>query len=287
MDWLKSLKSKTTALIGGVVALMALQGYGFLSLRSALENRMGSLEHEMQEVRALNSSKVSELTSDLNVVTNRMGVTMQELERARTMTEALKQEHARTEQRLRSQLAAKADAKLVSKVQQEATSKLAEVQQDATTKFTTVSGEVQVVRTDLDATRQELASSQKDITNVKTEIARNGTELAELRRKGERDYFEFDIPKNKRFDRIADVLVQLKKTDVKKQKYDIVIQADDNRVEKKDRATNEPIQFLVGRDRLRYEFVVNYVDKDRIRGYVSTPKDKILSAEGPSFRRSQ
>jgi len=48
---------------------------------------------------------------------------------------------------------------------------------------------------------------------------------------------------------------------------------------------HEPIQFLVGRDRLRYEFVVNYVDKDRIRGYVSTPKDKILAAEGPSFRR--
>ena len=284
MDW---LKSKTTALIGGVVALIALQGYGFVSLRSALENRIGTIEHQMQEVRALSSSKVSQLTSDLNVVTNRMGVTMQELEHARTMTEALKQENARTAQRLRSQLAAKADAKLVSQVQQEATSKLAEVQQDATTKFTTVSGEVQVVRTDLDATRQELASNQKDITDVRTAIARNGTELAELRRKGERDYFEFDIPKNKRFDRIADVLVQLKKTDVKKQKYDIVIQADDNRVEKKDRATNEPIQFLVGRDRLRYEFVVNYVDKDRIRGYVSTPKDKILSAEGPSFRRSQ
>src|SRR5207249_8616320 len=165
--------------------------------------------------------------------------------------------------------------------------KLAEVQQDATTKFTAVSGEVQVVRTDLDTTREELASNRKDITDVKTEIARNAGELAELRRKGERDYFEFDIPKNKKFERIADVQVQLKKTDVKRQKYDIVLQADDNRVEKKDRAANEPIQFLVGRDRLRYEFVVNYVDKDRIRGYVSTPKDKILAAEGPSFRRSQ
>jgi len=282
MDW---LKSKTTAIIGGCVALVAFQGYGLISMRSALENRMSSLEREMQEVRAFNNSKVSQLASDINVVTNRMGVTMQELEQARSMTEALKQEHARTAQRLRSQLAAKADSKLVSQVQQEASTKLAEVQQDATTKFTAVSGEVQVVRTDLDATRQELTSSRKDITDVRTEIARNSTELAELRRKGERDYFEFDIPKTKNFERVADVLVQLKKTDVKRQKYNIVLQADDNRVEKKDRAANEPIQFLVGRDRLRYEFVVNYVDKDRIRGYVSTPKDKILAAEGPSFRR--
>jgi len=283
MDW---LKSKTTAVIGGCVALVvAFQGYGLVSMRSALENRMSSLEHEMQEVRALNNSKVSQLASDINVVTNRMGVTMQELQQARSTTEALKQEHARTAQRLRSQLAAKADSKLVSQVQQEASTKLAEVQQDATTKFTAVSGDVQVVRTDLDATRQDLASSRKDITDVRTEIARNSTELAELRRKGERDYFEFDIPKTKNFERVADVLVQLKRTDVKRQKYNIVLQADDNRVEKKDRAANEPIQFLVGRDRLRYEFVVNYVDKDRIRGYVSTPKDKILAAEGPSFRR--
>jgi len=282
MDW---LKSKRTAVIGVCVALIAFQGYGFVSMRSALENRMSSLERDMQEVRGLNSSKVSQLASDLNVVTNRMGVTMQELQQARSMTEALKQEHARTAQRLRSQLAAKADSRLVSQVQQEASTKLAEVQQDATTKFTAVSGEVQVVRTDLDTTREELASNRKDITDVKTEIARNAGELAELRRKGERDYFEFDIPKTKKFERIADVQVQLKKTDVKRQKYDIVLQADDNRVEKKDRAANEPIQFLVGRDRLRYEFVVNYVDKDRIRGYVSTPKDKILAAEGPSFRR--
>jgi len=48
--------------------------------------------------------------------------------------------------------------------------------------------------------------------------------------------------------------------------------------------------FLVGPDRLRYELVVNYVDKDRIRAYLSTPKapkDKTLAAEGPSFRRLQ
>jgi len=223
MDW---LKSKRTAVIGVCVALIAFQGYGFVSMRSALENRMSWLERDMQEVRGLNSSKVSQLASDLNVVTNRMGVTMQELQQARSMTEALKQEHARTAQRLRSQLAAKADSRLVSQVQQEASTKLAEVQQDATTKFTAVSGEVQVVRTDLDTTREELASNRKDITDVKTEIARNAGELAELRRKGERDYFEFDIPKTKKFERIADVQVQLKKTDVKRQKYDIVLQAD-------------------------------------------------------------
>ena len=55
-------------------------------------------------------------------------------------------------------------------------------------------------------------------------------------------------------------------------------------LEKKDRTVNEPIQFLVGRDQLRYEVVVNSVEKDHIRGYVSAPKDKVLSAEVPRFR---
>src|SRR5206468_12453780 len=115
--------------------------------------------------------------------------------------------------------------------------------------------------------------------------ARNSTELESLRRRGERDYIEFDIRKSKQPDRVGDVLLQLKNTDVKRQKFDVVINADDSNITKKDRTANEPIAFLVGRDRLRYEFVVNYVDKDRIRGYLSTPKDKLLSAEGPSLRR--
>jgi hypothetical protein len=64
----------------------------------------------------------------------------------------------------------------------------------------------------------------------------------------------------------------------------VIIQVDDSKLEKKDRNANEPVQFLVGRDKLRYELVVNFVDRDRIRGYLSTPKDRALAAERPEFR---
>ena len=84
--------------------------------------------------------------------------------------------------------------------------------------------------------------------------------------------------------RVADIQLQLRKTDPKKARYDMLIQVDDSRLEKKERTANEPVQFLVGRDKLRYEVVVNYVDKDRIRGYLSTPKDKALSAERPQLK---
>lgn len=281
MDWLKS----KTAIAGGcLLALVGLQGYGLMSVRSTMADRIGALETQVQTMQSQDNTKISQLTSDLDVITQRMGITSQELQQAH----ALATQNARTAQRLRDELAAKADAKAVTQFREEATTKLNEVQQDATAKIGVVNGEVQVVRTDLDATRtdlkaarEELVSSRKDITDVRSQVAHNAGELAELRRRGERNYVEFNMAKSKTFQRIGDVAIQLKNADVKKQKYTVMILADDESFEKKDRAANEPITFLVGRDRLRYEFVVNFVDKDRIRGYMSTPKDKALAAEGP------
>jgi len=68
-------------------------------------------------------------------------------------------------------------------------------------------------------------------------------------------------------------------TNAKKKSYGVRIVVDDNQLEKKNRTVNEPVQFLVGRTKLRYELVVNDVQKDKIAGYLSTPKDKGLSAE--------
>jgi hypothetical protein len=151
-----------------------------------------------------------------------------------------------------------------------------------------VSGEVTVVKQDLAETRQTLNRELLDVKNTLTDgIARNAAELAVLRKRGERDYYDIDIRKNQKppLYRIADIQISVTKTDIKRQKYTVVILADDHRLEKKDRTANEPVAFLVGRDQLRYELVVNSVDKDRIVGYVSAPKDRVLSAEGPTARR--
>jgi hypothetical protein len=279
MEW---LKSKTTIIGGACLALVGLQGWGMMSMRNGMEERVGSMERQLQSMHNQDNEKLVKLTSDLDVVTKRMGITAQELQQSQTAAAQLKQENAQMTQRLRRELAAKADSKAVLQFREEANNKLSEVQQDTATKFNGINGDVQVVRTDLDATREDLASSKRDLGTL---IARNSTELTELRRRGERDYVEFDIKKSKDFARVGDVLVQLKKTDVKRQKFEVVLNADDSAIQKKDRTANEPITFLVGRDRVRYEFVVNTVDKDRIRGYLSTPKDKLIAAETP--RRAQ
>jgi oligoendopeptidase F len=255
-----SLRSKTAAIVGGCIALVALQGYGWMSMRKAVDERISSAERQFQSARAQDEARVSQLVSD--AVTQQMQNKAPELKEFQALAEQLKQDNTQTTQRLRRELAAKANAQ-----------SLKQFQDDATQKLGAVSGEVQSVRTDL-----------KDLSS---QIAHNGDELAELRRRGERDYVEFDVNKSKDFAHIADVLVQLKKADARRQKFDVLIQADDNRIEKTDRTANEPVTFLVGPERLRYELVVNYVDKNRIRGYLSRPKDKTLAAEGPSRRRLQ
>jgi chromosome segregation ATPase len=288
MEWLKS-KMAIIGVLG--LAIMGFQGYALMSMRSTMDERLSSIEDNY----VVADDIITMLTADLDVVNKRVGVTTQELEQAQTAAKQLKQENAQLARRLRTGLAQKADSKTVVKFQQDATTRLEAVQQEATTKIDGITGEVGVVRTDLDTTRTDLKATRADLNATREEvansrrelgtlIARNSTELAELRRKGERDYVEFDIRKNKQFTRVGDVLVQLRKTDVKRQKYEVVINADDSPIQKKDRTANEPVTFLVGQDRVRYEFVVNYVDRDRIRGYISAPKDKLTAADIPSFR---
>jgi len=288
MEWLKS-KMAIIGVLG--LAIMGFQGYALMSMRSTMDERLSSIEDNY----VIADDKITMLTADIDVVTKRVGVTTQELEQAQAAAQQLKQENAQLARRLRTGLAQKADSKTVVKFQKDATTRLDAVQQEATTKIDGITGEVSVVRTDLDTTRTDLKATRADLNATREEvansrrelgtlIARNSTELAELRRKGERDYVEFDIRKNKQFTRVGDVLVQLRKTDVKRQKYEVVINADDSPIQKKDRTANEPVTFLVGQDRVRYEFVVNSVDKDRIRGYISAPKDKLSAADIPSFR---
>jgi chromosome segregation ATPase len=289
--------SVNTGLFKGGIALalvlIAVLGYNAYSSRATLQGQIDVLQQQLEsqgdQMKALKKN-TTDLGADIDVVTKRIGVTTQELDASRKFAEKLKSEQEQAKEQLAHELATKASATDVAAVRQETNSKVAEVQQAADTKIGSVSGEVKTVAANLDETRKDLADSRREITDVKSnlsaQIARNAGELADLRKKGERDYFEFDLPKPKKGEmtRVADIQLQLRRTDPKKAKYDMLIQVDDSRLEKKDRTANEPVQFLVGRDKLRYEIVVNYVDKDRVRGYLSTPKDKALAAERPQFR---
>ena len=105
-----------------------------------------------------------------------------------------------------------------------------------------------------------------------TLIAKNHDEIDELRRLGERDYYEFTINKKGQREKVGDLMVELRGVNPKKNLYTVAIYADDQRYEKKNRSVNEPIYFFTHGSRAPMEFTVNPVGKDKISGYLSVPK---------------
>lgn len=158
-------------------------------------------------------------------------------------------------------------------------SQISEVKQSTDTKLTAVNTDITGVKTDVASQKSEL---EKTIAQLKQTtgdlnvqsglIATNGKELSALKALGERNYFEFKIGKSKEPQKVGDILLLLKKTDPKHNKFTLELTADDKRVEKKDRTINEPLQFYVSRARQPYEIVVNQVSKNQISGYLATPK---------------
>src|SRR5262245_7978163 len=190
-----SSTTKAVGITAAIVAFLGLQGYGFMSMRHTLEDRMTALEQEIQIVREASSKATAQVTSDLGVVSEKIGVTTKDLEQARMTAELLRQEHAKTTKGLREELATSNKAGV--DLRQEATAKLEEVHAGAAaanTKIGTVSGEVQTGRTDLASTKNDLAPRRREMGDIRDslskEIARNSSEVSGLRRRGERDYFE-------------------------------------------------------------------------------------------------
>jgi hypothetical protein len=196
-------------------------------------------------------------------------------------TEALAQRVGMTEQDLKARMAARAAE--LERQQQAAEKRLAEQQKE---QIGHVSGEVASVRTELGGARSDIAATRTDLeaTRQKLErtigdlglqsglIARTRDELEQLKHRGDRNYYEFSLEKGARPTPVSTVSLQLKKTDQKKNKFNLNVIADDLTIEKKDRSVFEPLQFYTGRDRQLYEIVVLKVEKNRIFGYLTTPK---------------
>ena len=121
-------------------------------------------------------------------------------------------------------------------------------------------------RTDLEGA----LSSTKDELNGS--IATTHEELVALQKRGERSYFEFDIPKSKSFQREGPVSLSLRRTDSKHKNYDIAMIVDDDQLTKKKINLYEPVWIHRSDDPQPVQIVVNKIGKDSIHGYVSAPK---------------
>ena len=143
----------------------------------------------------------------------------------------------------------------------------------------TLGGEVGKVKVDVAAQKAAIAETQEKLQRAMGDlgeqsglIARNAEELEALKRTGLRDYYEFDLGKGKSPAPIGPVALRLKDADAKKHKFNMVLVVDDIQIEKRDKTLLEPVQFYRKGSRQLHEIVVYSVQKDRITGYLSTPK---------------
>jgi len=121
----------------------------------------------------------------------------------------------------------------------------------------------------IESTRQELASTRADLGGS---IARTHDELVALQKKGERNYYEFDLDKSKQFQRTGPVGISLRKANTKHMYADLELRVDDADLSKKHVNLFEPVFFYLGDEHRAVELVINNVRKNHIHGYISAPK---------------
>jgi gas vesicle protein len=167
--------------------------------------------------------------------------------------------------------------------QQAAARQLQQEQQSTQTQVTSVTSDVGGVATDLNLTKSQLASDEARMKTMQGDlgvesglIATNGRELQVLEQLGERDYFPFTLQKGKK-QAVATVALELRHVNGKHRTYTMTIYSGKHRIEKKNRALDEPVQFYTGKQRVLYELVVNKIARNEVRGYIAAPKAAVGS----------
>ena len=287
--------------------------------------KTGRLETELIQLRANTKSDIARLEATSKIDAQVRERTVADVQKMLQATEAKSQQVAvqagSTARQYVDQTAQKLSAEQKQELQttsqqlqqssqaahQQIIAQIGEMRQSSSTNANQISGiasEVNIVKTavattksDVDRLLAEMKSVRGDLGVQSGLIATNSSQLAALRALGDRDYLEFQLPKSKGPQRIGDVAVQLRKSDMKRNRFSIDLVANDKKLEKKDRSINEPVllfdlvandkklekkdrsinepvQFYMAQARIPYEIVINEVRQDMIVGYLAVPKVK-------------
>ncbi|MGB2901111.1 MAG: hypothetical protein WBB89_17780 [Candidatus Acidiferrum sp.] len=251
-------------LFGVVIAALAVFGYAGYSTQSRLSQDLVKLQDQNKILTAQldqANGRLADLKGHLEVTQQKVGMTQAEISKAQSRAESIRKEQQTADQKLAAQL---------TQAQKENEEKLGAV----ATEVGGAKKDIEATKSDLEATKTKMASAMGDMNVMSGLIARNRDDLEELKRRGDRNYYEFSIQKSKAPQRVGPVQVTLNRTDPRKSKYTVTVVVDDKTIEKKDKTSGEPVQFYVAHSRgTPYEFVVFDVGKSQITGYLSTPKE--------------
>jgi|SRR5690349_10130478 predicted nucleic acid-binding Zn-ribbon protein len=257
-----------------VVLFLALVGLGYAgySIQSRLDNNLSKAQDQNKLLTAQldqANARLADLKGHIDVTEQKMHMTQAELSNARSRAESYRKDQIASDQKLTDQM----------------TKGFAESTEKINAVATEVGGakkDIEATRTDLEATKGRLERATGDMGVMSGLIAHNRDDLEELRRRGDRNYYEFKITKTKAPQRVGPVQIKLEKADQKKSRYTVTVFVDDRSIEKRDKTAGEPVQFYVrgGSRQPPFEFVVFDVGKNDISGYLSTPKEGAAGGTG-------
>jgi hypothetical protein len=249
------------------LGLLAYTGH---SIQTRLEQELGKSEDQNKILSAQleqANARLADIKGQLDVTSQKIGMTQAEVAEAKSRAESIRKNQLASDQKLTQE---------ITEAQKESEAKIGAVATDVTG----AKKDIEATRTDLEATKTKLDRATGDMGVMSGLIAHNKDDLEELKRRGDRNYYEFTLPKAKVPQRVGPVQLSLNKTDPKKSKFTFTVLADDKSIEKKDKTSGEPIQFYVkgGAKQSPYEIVVFDIGKNQISGYLATPKDSAAPA---------
>ena len=246
------------AVLAGVNLYLVLSlKQSFQQASSQQGDQLTSLTRRMD----LGDDRYAQLRAQFQVTSEKLGMTQQELGRARALAANIQQQQKAAVDQLNQAIAQKAGTDQLSQVQADATAKINGVSSDLTKNVNDINKRIGDTNDALSGTKGELSGA----------IARTHDELVALAHKTDRDYFEFSLTRGKQ-QRVGSVQARLEKVNTKKNLYTVDLYFDDKRIVRKDQALDSPVFFYMQGAPSTLELVVNKLNKDTVGGYISTPK---------------
>jgi uncharacterized coiled-coil protein SlyX len=135
--------------------------------------------------------------------------------------------------------------------------------------------EIQETKDSVANTRADLEGNlQSTRDDLNGSIAKTHEELVALEKKGERNFYEFNLPKSKYFQKEGPMSISVRKSNAKHQYCDLEMIVNDSVVSKKHVNLYEPVLFYPEGYSQPLQLVINGIGKNTARGYVSEPKYK-------------
>jgi hypothetical protein len=103
-------------------------------------------------------------------------------------------------------------------------------------------------------------------------IARDLSELQELKSRGEREYFDFSLEISGQFAPVGPIAIRLRALETLRHKFTLTLLVDGREVEKQNKTLLEPVQFYMKGQRAVSEIIVYEIADNRANGYLSVAK---------------